>query len=112
MSSNNLKRIESDILIVLNNTLKKEINSKILRFVCFTYVKLSPALDTAHIYVDYFKSQYLDQIIEELKKAKGVFRSAIAKKLNLRKTPDLIFEKDQTILDSIKIDAILNKINK
>ncbi len=47
-----------------------------------------------------------------LKQSRGYIRSAIAKKVNLRNTPELIFEFDESIEYGSRIDEILKDITK
>ena len=47
---------------------------------------------------------------EILKKSSGFIRSELAKRINLRNTPELIFEIDDSIEYGAKIDSILKEI--
>ena len=47
-----------------------------------------------------------------LKQSSGYIRSAIAKRINLRYTPELVFEFDESLEYGTRIDEILNKITK
>ena len=48
--------------------------------------------------------------IDGLKKSAGFIRTELAKRVNLRNTPELIFEKDDSIEYGAKIDSILKDI--
>ena len=48
--------------------------------------------------------------MQSLKKSAGFIRTELAKKVNLRNTPELIFEIDDSIEYGAKIDKILNEI--
>ena len=45
-----------------------------------------------------------------LKKSSGFIRSELARKVNLRNTPELIFELDDSIEYGTRIDSILKEI--
>ena len=45
-----------------------------------------------------------------LKKSSGYLRSELAKRINLRNTPELIFEIDDSMEYGAKIDSILKEI--
>ena len=47
-----------------------------------------------------------------LKNAAGYIRSELAKRINLRNTPEIIFEIDDSIEYGARIDSILDKIMK
>ncbi len=49
--------------------------------------------------------------MEVLEKAKGILRSEVSKALSTRRTPDLIFKRDESLEYGAKIEGILKKIN-
>lgn len=50
--------------------------------------------------------------MEGLKESSGFIRSQVAKNINLRITPELIFELDDSLEYGAKIDSILNELKK
>lgn len=50
--------------------------------------------------------------LARLKKCSGFIRSMIAKRVNLRVTPELVFLFDESIEYGSRIDAIIDKITK
>ena len=50
--------------------------------------------------------------MEGLKESSGFIRSQVAKNINLRITPELIFEIDDSLEYGAKIDSILNELKK
>lgn len=111
---NNFKvpRIENEILNILNYTLKNVIYDEDLHLASFTYVNIDPAITLAKIYVDTFDRDYVDTLVTKLNESKGVFKSTLAKKMNIRRIPDIIFYKDESIDRAIDIDNLLDKIKK
>ena len=105
----------------INEELKKEI-SQIISFelknpdatglISVTKVKITPDLKYAKVYVSLLNSKNEDKTIEALKNSAGFIRSLIAKRINLRITPELVFEKDDSMEYGMKIDSILREINK
>ncbi len=106
------EKIESEILNNLNHALKNSINDKLLRMSCFTHVKLLDDYSKIIVNVDYYDGKMLDKVVEQLNIAKGVFRDQLAHNMNIRKIPDILFEKDMTIQNSLKIDKLINEIHK
>jgi ribosome-binding factor A len=104
------EHIESEILNVLNHTIKAEIYDEYLKNCSFTAVKLSPDYSTATVYVDTYDRSKIEQMIEKLTIAKGVFKSELSRHMQIRKVPDVKFVKDDTIDNSLKIDQLLDKI--
>ena len=77
-----------------------------------TKVKITPDLKYAKVYVSILNSKNDEKTMEALKKSAGFMRSQIAKRVNLRITPELVFEKDDSMEYGMKIDAILKDLNK
>lgn len=105
----------------INEELKKEI-SQIISFdlknpdatglISVTKVKITPDLKYAKIYISVLNAKNTDKTIEALQASSGFIRSEIAKRINLRVTPELVFEKDDSIEYGMKIDSILKDLKK
>lgn len=103
----------------INEELKKEI-SQIISFelknpdatglISVTKVKITPDLKYAKVYVSLLNSKNEEKTIEALKSSAGFIRSSIAKRINLRITPELVFEKDDSMEYGMKIDSILKDL--
>ena len=103
----------------INEELKKEI-SQIISFelknpdatglISVTKVKVTPDLKYAKVYVSLLNSKNEDKTIQAIQNSAGFIRSLIAKRINLRITPELVFEKDDSIEYGMKIDSILKEI--
>ena len=103
----------------INEELKKEI-SHIITFelkdpdatglISVTKVKITPDLKYAKVYVSIFNSKNIKDTMEGLKKSSGFIRTELAKRINLRNTPELIFEIDDSMEYGAKIDSILKEI--
>lgn len=105
----------------INEELKKEI-SQIISFelknpdatglISVTKVKITPDLKYAKVYVSMLNSKSNEKTLEALKKSAGYIRSEIAKRINLRITPELVFEEDDSMEYGERIDKILKDLNK
>lgn len=105
----------------VNEELKKEIscvltfelkNSKVTGLVSVTKAKITPDFKYAKIYVSILNSKSIGKTMEGLKESSGFIRSQVAKNINLRITPELIFELDDSLEYGAKIDSILNELRK
>ncbi|MDR1234704.1 MAG: 30S ribosome-binding factor RbfA [Mycoplasmataceae bacterium] len=105
------EHIESEILNLLNHTVKYDIYDESLKHCSFTAVKLSPDYSMATVFIDTYDRSKIDAMVDKLMIAKGVFRSHLAKNMNIRRIPDIKFVKDNTIDNSLKIDELLDKIH-
>ena len=67
-------------------------------------------LKNAKVYVSILNSKNIKDTMDGLKKSSGFIRSELAKRVNLRNTPELIFEIDDSLEYGAKIDSILKEI--
>ena len=97
----------------INEELKKEIshvitfelkNANITGLISVTKVKIPPDLRFARVYVSLLSKT---KTMEGLQSASGYIRGQIAKKINLRVTPDLQFELDESMEYGEKMDKII-----
>ena len=105
----------------INEELKKEIshvinfnvkNSKITGLVSVTRVKVTPDLKYAKVYISLLNSKSVKDTMEGLKNASGFIRTELARTINLRTTPELVFEYDDSSINGEKIDKILKQIKE
>ncbi len=105
----------------INEELKKEIshiisyelnNPNVTGLISVTKAKITPDLKYAKVYVSILNSKNIKETLAGLKKSSGYIRTEIAKRINLRITPELIFELDDSMEYGAKIDSILKDIMK
>lgn len=105
----------------VNEELKKEISYVISQeikdphltgLISVTKVDTTPDLRFARVYVSMINSKSNKGNLAILKKCSGYIRSMIAKRVNLRITPELVFLFDESIEYGSRIDSILEKITK
>ena len=97
----------------LDSLLQKEISSIIefdlnnpeIGFVTVSEVRVSSDLSKAKVYVSFFGKNYE---VAALKKSKGFIKSELAKRIKLRKIPDLEFVVDDTLQKVSRIEKIVN----
>lgn len=103
----------------VNEQIKKEVgniidlklkNPNITGIISVTKVKTSPDLRTARVYISLLNSKSKKNTLEGLKNASGYIRSELANRMNLRYTPELIFEIDDSMEYGAKIENILKEI--
>ena len=103
-------RLDSMLLREISVIITQEINDPKLGFPTVTSVGVSPDLNNAKVYVSFLGKNYKKRDgIEALRKAKGHIKSELAKRLKIRKIPDLEFVVDDTLDKAERIEDILNK---
>lgn len=111
--SNRLDRINEELKKEISNIINYEVkNSQITGMITVTKVKVSPDLSFARVYVSMINSKSVKDTLAGLKSASGFIRRRIAENINLRITPELVFEFDDSLVYGEKIDKILNEIMK
>lgn len=111
--NNRLNRINEELKREISNIINYEVtNSKVTGIVSVTNVKISPDLRYARVYVSMLNSKNVKQTLAGLKSSSGFIRSRIAEKINLRVTPELVFELDDSMQYGERIDTILKDIMK
>lgn len=111
--SNRLARINEELKREVSNIINYEVkNSNVTGMISITKVKTTPDLRYAKISVSVINSRNVKQTLAGLKAASGFIRSQVAKKINLRITPELVFELDDSMVYGERIDNILKDIMK
>lgn len=112
-TSNRMARVNEELKRELSNIINYEVkNSNVTGMISVTRVKTSPDLKYARISVSILNSRNIKQTLAGLKAASGFIRSRIANKMNLRTTPELVFELDESLVYGEKIDTIIEQIMK
>lgn len=106
-----LGRIDEELKKEISHTITFELqNSDVTGLVSVTRVKITPDLRYAKVYVSLLNPKSKVKTMEGLKKSSGFIRTQIAKKVNLRITPELVFELDESMESGERIDNILKQI--
>lgn len=112
-NSNRLARINEELKREISNIINYEVkNSNVTGMISVTKVKTSPDLKYARISVSIINSKNIKQTLAGLKAAAGFIRAKIAEKINMRVTPELVFELDESLAYGEKIDKILERVMK
>ena len=112
-NSNRMARVDEELKRELSNIINYEVkNSNVTGMISVTKVKTSPDLKYARVSVSIINSKNVKQTLAGLKAASGFIRRRIAEKMNLRVTPELVFELDESLVYGEKIDRILEQVMK
>lgn len=112
-NNNRINRIDEELKKEISHIITYDIkNPNITGLISVTKVKVTPDLKYAKVYVSILNSKNTKETFANLKKASGYVRTEIAKRINLRITPEILFELDDSIEYGAKIDSILKDIMK
>lgn len=104
-----LERSESLALRELSLILLREVKNDLLKKITITEVKIKNDLSVMSIYYTFYdgKKEAYEEALEE---SKGFLRSALAKKVKLRKMPELHFIYDESLAYGNHIYDIIDKL--
>ena len=105
-----IDKIDSILLREISVIISQEINDPKLGFPTVTEVDVAPDLKTAKVYVSFLGKNYMKRDgLDALRRAKGFIKSELAKRIKIRKIPDLTFIVDDSLDKADRIEKILSK---
>ena len=103
-------KLDSILMRELSVIISQETNDPKIGFPTVTEVDVAPDLNTAKVYVSFLGKNYKKRDgLEALRRAKGHIKSELAKRIRIRKIPDLTFIVDDTLDKADRIEEILKK---
>ncbi|RCW70672.1 30S ribosome-binding factor RbfA [Saliterribacillus persicus] len=112
MSELRANRVGEQMKKELGDIISRKIKDPRVGFVTVTDVEVTGDLQQATIFISVLgEDKQKQDTLVGLAKAKGFIRSEIGKRIRLRKTPELIFEWDETIEKGNRIEHILRDLN-
>ena len=97
MASNRLGRINEEIQRELSALIPTVKDPRVTGLISVTRVETTPDLHYAKVHVSILDKTEANGVIKGLKSAGGYLRRELSRTLNLRHTPELIFERDDSI---------------
>ena len=101
------EELRKELSIIIDTDLK---NPHITGMISVTKVKTSPDLRYARVYISLLNCKNVTETLDGLKSASGFMRTELAKRVNLRYTPELRFEIDDSMEYGARIENILKNI--
>jgi ribosome-binding factor A len=109
--NNHMLRINEEYKKELSNIINYSVKDpNITGMISVTRVNVSTDLKYAKVSVSILNSKNVKQTLAGLKKSSGFIRSELAKRVNLRNTPELVFELDDSLEYGERIENILKNI--
>lgn len=116
MRKNSIKntRINGEVQKVLSMLINREIKDpRINPMTSVVAVEVAPDLKHAKVYVSVLGDvESQKSTLAGLKSAAPYLRGQLAKSINLRNTPELIFVMDQSIEYGVNMSHLINEVNK
>jgi ribosome-binding factor A len=97
----------------LGEIISRKIKDPRIGFVTVTDVEVSGDLQIAKVFISVLGDEEQRQnTLKGLAKAKGFIRSEIGQRIRLRKTPEILFEFDESVDYGNRIDTLLHQLRK
>lgn len=112
MSSIKIKRMETDIKRALSEILRTDLkNTKNIELATITDVKLTSDLSYLTVYVHFANAtnETQEKHLADLTKKATAIRTALAKRVSMRKVPELIFKVDNSFAQADRIEQLLKE---
>ena len=112
MSSKRNNRLSGEMKKTITNIIRKQLKDpRISDMSSITEVKVTEDLRYAKVFVSVYGNQEIvNSTIEALDNAKGYIRKELGKYLKIRYTPELLFERDNSIEHGIRINKLIEKV--
>lgn len=113
MAKDRINKINEEVRRELSNIVRELKDARIPMMTSIVAVNVTNDLSYAKVYVSVMGDEAVQKkAIEGLKSASGFVRREIGRRLQLRHTPEFLFELDHSIEYGSKINQIINDINR
>ncbi len=116
MRKNSMKntRINGEVQRTLAEIIRADIKDpRISPLTSVVSVEVAPDLKTCKAWISvYGEEQERKDTLEGLKSAEGYIRRELARRVNLRNTPEIRFIVDQSIAYGVKMSKLIDEVNR
>jgi len=111
MASNRIGRINEEIQKELASALRELKDPRVqATMISITHVETTPDLRYAKVYASFLDADKANDALKGLKSASGYLRRELGQRLNLRYTPELVWELDDSITYGAKMLKLINSL--
>ena len=110
MANFRIDRISEEVRHAIDAIIREMNDPRIGGTYCVTHADVTRDLRFAKVYVSILEDEKADDMIKALKKAAGFIRRELGMRVDLRYTPELLFERDRNIAYGVHIASVLRGI--
>lgn len=110
MSSFRIDRISEEVRHAIDSIIREMNDPRIGGTYCVTRADVTRDLRYAKVFVSILEDEKADDMIKALKKAAGFIRHELGGRVDLRYTPELLFERDRNIAYGVHIAQVLKDV--
>ncbi|GAM15561.1 30S ribosome-binding factor RbfA [Mesobacillus subterraneus] len=108
-----VNRVGEQMKKEIGDIISRKIKDPRVGFVTVTDVEVTGDLQQAKVYISVLgDEQQREDTLKGLAKAKGFIRTEIGQRIRLRKTPELIFEFDETMAYGNRINSLIHELHR
>ena len=111
MASNRIGRINEEIQRELAALIPTVKDPRVTGMISVTAVETTPDLKYCKVFVSMLDKSDCAQVLKGLKSASGYLRRELGRALNLRYTPELMWELDDSITYGAKMLKLINSLD-
>ena len=112
MASNRIGRINEEIQKELASSIRNLKDPRVQNtMISITHVEATPDLRYAKVYVSFLEDNKAADALKGLKSASGYLRREVGSALQLRYTPELVWELDDSITYGAKMMKLINSLD-
>ena len=102
-----IERLNNSFVEHISQILRTEIKDERIHFVTVTAVQITNDLSFAKVYVTVLDDKMRYSILKQLNKASNFIERELAKRIDIRKMPDITFVYDESIEYATNIENII-----
>lgn len=111
--SERILRVNSEIQKAISYIIANEIKNPLIKgLITVTKVDTTADLEQSKIYLSIFEEETREEVFNQIKHSAGFIRKELARTVDLRKVPFLIFYLDDSFEYGSRIEETINKINE
>ena len=110
MSSFRIDRISEEVRHAIDAIIREMNDPRITGTYAVTRADVTRDLRWCKVYVSVLEDETADEMIKALKKAAWYIRHELGQRVDLRYTPELLFERDRNIAYGVHIAQVLKEV--
>jgi ribosome-binding factor A len=112
MSQTRRGRINDELQRELSDLIRNLKDPRVQGLISVTQVEATPDLRYATAYISVLEKERSAEVLKGLRSAAGYLRRELGSRMQLRYTPELIFEEDHSIEKGARIFEILSQLER
>lgn len=114
MANQRLVRINEEIRREMAELIRTEIKEPVIQeaMISVVAVETTNDLKTAKVFISVLQDNKKQEVIAALTKAQGFVRKEMARRINLRNTPEFIFKLDESIEHGMQMSKMIEDVMK